>query len=134
MSTPPSIAILAASSFVDMPPVPHWEPAPPAASQRAGVISVTRSISLAFGFCCGVVVVQAVDIGQEDQQVGAAEHGNDGGERIVVAQNLMLPRFDFRVGDRVVFVDHGHHAHPEQSRKGAAQIVRPVRVLHVFPR
>ena len=47
------LASLAAFSLVAMPPVPRLEPAPPASSSTAGVISSTRGMRRAWGFFRG---------------------------------------------------------------------------------
>ena len=57
-------------------------------------------------------VVQAVDVGQEDEKTGLYETGDNGGQCVVVAE------FDFFGGDGVVFVDNGNGAESEQALKG----------------
>jgi hypothetical protein len=59
-------------------------------------------------FCIGIGagrrVIEAVDIGQQDQQIGARHGGDAGGEAVIVAIA------DLVGGDRVVLVDHGYRA------------------------
>ena len=60
--------------------------------------------------------VEAVDVGQQDQQIGA-RHGGD-----ACAQTIVVAVPDFVGGDGVVFVDHRHGAHVEQTPDGFARI------------
>jgi hypothetical protein len=52
-----------------------------------------------------VLVVQTVDVGHEEEEIGVDHGGGDGGEGVVVA------KLDFRHGQRVVLVDDGDDAH-----------------------
>ena len=61
-------------------------------------------------------IVQPVDVGKDDQQIGAGGAGHQGRQRVVVAE------LEFVHGDRVVFVDHGNHVHVGKSVHGVAQI------------
>ncbi len=60
--------------------------------------------------------VEAVDVGQQDEQVGAHHGGDAGREAVVVAVA------DLAGGDGVVLVDHRHGAKSEQRGDGRAGI------------
>ena len=45
-STPDQVAILAAASLEAMPPLPAWDPGPPAISSSSWSISTTSSMSV----------------------------------------------------------------------------------------
>ena len=81
-----------------MPPVPR--------EGFAGVIDVVGGIFHVLhegdGFAVGVE--QAIDNGQENQQIGAEEVGDLCGDEVVVAEA------DFGDGDGIVFVDDGNDA------------------------
>ena len=61
----------------------------------------------------GRAVVEGVDVGEQHERVGADQVGHEGREPVVVAEA------DLVGGDRVVFVDDGHHAEVEQPVEGA---------------
>ena len=63
-----------------------------------------------------VALVEAVDIREQDQQIGAHHHRDPRREPIVVAEA------DLVGGDRVVLVDHRHGAEREQRVDGAARV------------
>ncbi len=60
--------------------------------------------------------IEAVDIGQQHQHVGAGHLRDAGGKPVVVAEA------DLGGGDRVVLVDHRHRAEREQLREGGARV------------
>lgn len=64
----------------------------------------------------GRSVVEAVDVGEEDQQVGVDEVGDEGGEPVVVAEA------DLVGGDGVVLVDDGDGAHLQELVQGAVGV------------
>ena len=64
-------------------------------------------------------------------RIRPAEFCHDGGERVVVAQHFVPPGLNLSGGDGVVFIDHWDDAHFQKSRKGAAQMLRPLWVLHI---
>src|SRR5690606_24985221 len=66
-------------------------------------------------------VVQAVDVGEQEQQVGVHEVGHQCGEPVVVTEPDLGGR------DRVVLVDDRDHAELEQLGEGLAgvAVVRP---------
>ena len=66
---------------------------------------------LGIGVGVRIAVVQTVDIGQDDHEVGIDEARGERGERIVVAE------LDLLDGDGVVLVDDGHHAQLQQAQK-----------------
>lgn len=64
----------------------------------------------------GVAVVEAVDVGEQDEEVGADEVGDEGGEAVVVAEA------DLVGGDGVVLVDDGEGAHGQELVEGAVGV------------
>jgi hypothetical protein len=73
----------------------------------------------------GVGGMEAVDGGQQHQQVGLDQHGGARGQRIVVAE------LDFIDGDHVVFVDDGDDAVLEELEHGVAGIEVAAAVFEV---
>ncbi len=64
----------------------------------------------------GVTVVEAVDVGEEDEEVRADEVGDERGEPVVVAEA------DLVRGDGVVLVDDGEGAHGQQLVQGPVRV------------
>ena len=89
----------AASILVRMPPRDNSEAAPPAIASISGVIRSTTGRSLARCVLGRRGIVEAGDVGQEDQEVRAHHRGDARGKTIVVAVA------DLAGGDRVVLVD-----------------------------
>ena len=113
---PAAAAMRAASTLVTMPPVPT--PALPALPIWTCAMSSgprTSSMREVPGLA-GVAVVEAVDVGEQDEQVGADEVGDEGGEPVVVAEA------DLVGGDGVVLVDDGERAHGEELVEGAVGV------------
>ena len=83
-------------------------------------------------FCVGIGagrrVIKPVDIGQQDQQIGARHGGDARGEAIIVAIA------DFVGGHRVVLVDHGHRAPFQQFADGRAGVEIAAALLGVLQR
>ena len=79
----------------------------------------------------GVGIVEAIDVAEEDQQVRLAQPRHDGGEGVVVAQDLVMARLDLGGGDGIVLVHHRDHPHLQQGGEGAPQVLRPGQVLHI---
>ena len=81
-----------------------------------------------FGIIMGprIVRVEAIDIGQEDEQVGVDEAADHSRQRVVVAD------FVFIDGDDVVFIDDGNDAHVEHRQQGVAGVheLAPVLGIH----
>ena len=82
----------------------------------------------------GIGVEQAVDIAEEHQKIRPAESGHDGGQGVVVPQDLVVPRLDLGGGDGVVFIDDGNDPHFQQGVEGVGQVLRPDGIVHVVPR
>ena len=61
----------------------------------------------------GILIVEAVHVGEVDEDVGVADLGYVGRQDIVTAELGQLVG-----GDGVVLVDDGHAAHGEERRKG----------------
>ncbi len=117
----PRAAILAASTLLAMPPRPML---PAAASFRVGrraAGSSTLGQQLRFRVAPRIVFVDAVDVGEEHQQVGVAFGGEQGGEAVVVAEDLPLAGGG-AVGHGVVFVEDRQHSPAQQGFDGGAQV------------
>ena len=78
--------------------------------ERADVLDHLDGVGVGVG--PRVLVVQAVDVGHEEEQVRVHHGGGDGREGVVVA------KLDLRHGQRVVLVDDGDHAHLQQLVHG----------------
>ena len=77
----------------------------------------------------GVGIVETVDIAEKDQQVGLHQPGHNGGEGVVVAQDLALAGLNLC---GVVLVYHGDDAQLQQGLKGIAQVLRPDGGVHIL--
>ena len=71
---------------------------------------------LGVGVQAGVCRVETVDVGEQDQLVGGHEHGDLGGEEVVVAEGDLVGR------RRVVLVDDGQDTPVQQGREGLAGV------------
>ena len=80
----------------------------------------------------GVPVEDAVDVGEQNQQVGLQQRGDHGGERIIVAENLVLG-LNLVEADRVVLIDNWQCAQLQQRVEGALEVGTGYRVVHVCP-
>ena len=84
---------------------------------------LTRARQLAdqrgIGVDAGVAVVDAVDVAEQDQQVGVDQVGDERGERVVFAERAAAQLF---VGDDIVLVDDRHDAEAEQAQQGVADV------------
>lgn len=80
------------------------------------VLGPVHVLDAGAGGARGVAVVEAVHVGEEDQQVGADQVGDEGGEPVVVAEA------DLVGGDGVVLVDDGERAEGEQLVEGAVGV------------
>ncbi len=116
MVVPVAVAILAASTLVCMPPRDSSEAALPAIASISAVTLSTsgRNVGVRVGRRRGRV--EAVDVGQEDEQVGAHHGGDAGGEAVVVAVA------DLVGGDGVVLVDDRDRAELQQRGDGRAGV------------
>ena len=112
---PDVVAIFAASILVNMPPRDNSDPAAPAMPSISEVTDSTIGISFALGFR-RARVIKPVDIGQQDQQIGARHGGDARGEAIIVAIA------DFVGRNRVVLVDPGHRPPFQQFADGRAGV------------
>ena len=104
IAAPAAVAIFPASILVFMPPRDSSEPAEPAIASIAGVIAGTKSMKAASGFGLRRRGVEAVDVGEEHEAIGADHRRDARGEAVVVAVA------DFGGRHRVVLVDDGHGA------------------------
>ena len=118
---PASVAIRAASTLVPMPPSPTPAAAGPADDDVLEVGSRGHLGDEPAATPVGRPVVQAVDIGQQDQGIRADQVGHERGETVVVAEA------DLRGGHGVVLVDDRHDVELQQSLEGAlgVAVVRP---------
>jgi len=78
------------------------------------------------GIAPRIAGIKPVDIGQQDQHVGAGHLRHPGGEAVVVAET------DLGGGDRVVLVDHRHGAEAEQLGEGRAGVQMPPPLLGIL--
>ena len=98
MAVPPPTAILAASTLVRMPPRDSSEPASPAMASISGVMRGTTGIRRA-RVAARRRGVEAVDVGEQHEAIGAGHGGDAGREAVIVAIADLGGR------DRVVLVD-----------------------------
>ena len=127
-ASPPAVAMRAASILVRMPPRDSSEAAPPAIASISGVTRSTIGMSFASGRSVRRRVVEAGDVGEQDQQVGARHGGDARGEPVVVAVA------DLAGGDRVVLVDDGNRAHRDQPAERLARVEIAAPLLGVLKR
>jgi len=66
-----------------------------------------------------VLVIQAVDIGHEEEDVGVHHGGRDGRQCVIVA------KLDFRYGQRIVFIDDGDDTHVKELMDSVLSIEVP---------
>ena len=111
-SMPAPVAIRAASTLVVMPPVPTPDGPGGSDGDRGEVLLRPHDRDQARPVAAGRAVVEAVDVGEQDQQVGVDEVGDQRGEPVVVAEA------DLGGGDGVVLVDDRHDAELEQLGEG----------------
>ena len=88
----------------------------------------TIAMCLASGLEFGRGAVEPVNVGQQDQQIGARHGGDAGGETIIVAIA------DFGRRDRVVLVDHRHGAQRQKPRQAFARVEVAAALLRVAER
>ena len=110
------VAILAASILVCMPPRDRPDPAAPAMASISGVMRSTRGDVLCRRVGAGRRVIEAVDVGQQHDQIGAHHGADAGGEPVIVAVT------DFGGRHRVVLVDDRHRAPFQQFVDGRAGV------------
>ena len=105
----------AASSFVAIPPVPCA--LLDAAGRRHDLVGeLVDALQQHGGLVrAGVVVVEALDVGEQDHEVGANHDAHERGQRVVVAEPDLLD------GGRVVLVHDRHDLHVEQPLERAAR-------------
>ena len=109
--TPASAASSAEDSFDAIPPVPRWLPRPATTPSRsAGPATSGMKLRVAFP---RIRVVEAVDIGQQHQGVGADQMRHQRREPVVVAEP------DLVGGHRVVLVDDRDRVQRPQPVQGA---------------
>ena len=128
MAQPAVVAIFAAAILVAMPPDPTADAEPPPMASISGVISRTSGISRAVGIAVRIGGVQAGDIRQQQQAIGADHLRHARREPIVVAVA------DFGGGHRVVLVDDRQRTEPQQLRQRGARIQIAAPVFAVFER
>ena len=108
---PASVARRAASTLLAMPPVPT-----PDVDSPASVPRLARDVAHERD-AAAVAVEQALDVGEQHEQVGVDERRDHRRELVVVAELDLLDR------DRVVLVDDRHRAALEQRGERVARVV-----------
>ena len=78
-----------------------------------------------------VLVVDALDVAEQDEEVGIDQVCDQGRERVVLAERAAA---QFLVGDHVVLVDDRHHAVLEQTQQGVADVEVAASLGHVAAR
>ena len=126
MCVPAVVAIFAASILVRMPPRDSSDSAAPAIASISEVTALDDRNQFRVRVGAGRRVVEAVDVRQQDQQIGARHGGDARGEAVVVAVA------DFVGGDGVVLVDHRHRAPFQQLGDGRARIEIAAALLGVL--
>ena len=127
MCVPAEVAMRAASILVRMPPRESSEAAPPAIASISGVTRLDDRQQLAHAaFADGRRIVEAGDVGEQDQQVGARHGGDPRGEPVVVAVA------DLAGGDGVVLVDDRDRAHRDEPAKRRARVEIAAALLGVL--
>ena len=82
------------------------------------MISKTAGIGWASGCCLRVLVVEGVDVGEHDEQVGVDLAGDQGAEPVVVAEGGA----DLGGADAVVLIEDRDDAEMEQRLDGVAEV------------
>ena len=95
-----------------MPPRPRAPGRVPAALLDVGVDGLHQVQQAGVGMFPGVLIEEAVDVGEEHQEVGAHQVADQGGQVVVV------PELQLVGGHGVVFVDDGHHLPAQQGEEG----------------
>ena len=113
---PAAVAISAATTFERIPPEPSGEVAWPISSSPSRAKSSTSSTSRADASVARIGREQAVDVREQDEQVGADEDRHLGGEEVVVAEGDLVGR------RRVVLVDDRDDAPVQQPAQRLARI------------
>lgn len=86
--------------------------------------------TVAFCTTARISVIQAVDIGQHDEQIGLQKRGHNGGQGVVVSKvgaDQLVDRY------RVVLINHGDDPHFQQGGEGVEDILLGVVVFHDIP-
>ena len=122
---PAAAAFLAAWSLLPMPPRPRAPGRPEAAFSSWASKTSTRGTSRASACSRGSLIVEAVDVGEQDEQVGPRQVADEGGQVVVVREPELLG------GHGVVFVDDGQHLPLEQSEQGVAGVKEALAALQV---
>ena len=112
MLVPAASAILPASILVAMPPLDNSVPASPAMASISGVIWRYKVDALGTALAFRGRGVEAVDVGQQHQAIGAHHRGDAGGQAVVVAVADLGGRH------RVVLVDDGDRLQGKQRVDG----------------
>ena len=128
MLVPEASAMRPASILVTMPPRESSVPALPAMASISGVIWRTSWRRSRRCVAAGRRGVEAVDVGEQHQAVGAHHAGDAGREAVVVAVA------DLGGGHRVVLVDDGDRALGEQRVDGLARVEVAAALLGIAQR
>ena len=93
-----------------------------------GVHALDALDEMGRGVAVGVCRVQAIDVREDDIEVGVDERGHDGAQHVIVAKGELAH------AHRVVLVHDGHHAKVEQALEGVARVEVARAVNDVAPR
>ena len=120
-------ARFAASTFVSMPPFDIALPVPPAIDSSAASPAVAVGDQRRFRIPARIGREQARLIGEDHEHVRLDQVGDEGAERVVVAE------LDLVGHDRVVLVDDRNHAERQQGeqRGTRVEVARPVGEVRV---
>ena len=116
MWQPAPTAIFAAAILVAMPPLPTAEAEPPAIASISRRDALDLGMNSGRGVAVGIAGVQAVDVGEQHQAVGARHLRHARGQPVVVAVADLGGR------DRVVLVDDRDRAQRQQRLERGARI------------
>ena len=126
MCAPAEVAMRAASILVRMPPRESSDAAPPAIASISGVIPLDHGEQSRMRVAMRRRIVEARDVGKQDQQVGARHRGDSRRKPIIVAIADLAGR------DRVVLVDDRDGAHGEEPAEGRARVEIAAALLRVL--
>ena len=86
------------------------------------MVGMVRRVGLA------EVLDHSVHRGENDQHIRQQQRSDEGGEGVVVAE------LQFGERHRVILVDDGHYAVPQQGQQGVARVEVPVVMLQIIMR
>ena len=78
-----------------------------------------------------ICVIKTVDITHQNQKICVTKSGYDGGQCVIIAQNLVVSGFNLGRRNGVIFVDNRDDAHLQQCGESAAQMHGTILFLHI---